>query len=137
MMGDHVGYALEACHRKGAAQAVVAAQFAKLLKIACGHAQTHVSASGLDLSHLAGWARQSGLDGAFADRLECANTARDVWEELGGAHPLIAEVAARALSRLRQWAPGARVGILLVGYDERPPLVFGDLPRGAREKGKP
>ena len=136
MMGDHVGYALEACHRKGAAQVVVAAQFAKLLKIACGHAQTHVSASVLDLSQLAGWARQSGLDGAFADRLECANTAREIWTELGGDHPLVAEVAARALARLRQWAPGARVGILLIAYDERPPLLFGALPCGAKEEGK-
>jgi cobalt-precorrin-5B (C1)-methyltransferase len=136
MMGDHVGYALESCHRRGLGRVVVAAQFAKLLKIACGHAQTHVSASRLDLSQLAGWARQSGLDGAFADRLECANTARAVWQELGVDHPLIAEVVARALSRLRQWAPGARLALLLVGYDERPPRVFGDLPRGTREEGK-
>jgi len=137
MMGDHVGYALEACHRRGVGQVVVATQFAKLLKIACGHAQTHVSASRLDLSQLAGWARQGGLDGAFADRLECANTARAVWEELGGDHPLVAEVAARALARLGQWAPGARMALTLAGYDERPPLVFGDLPSRAREEGKP
>jgi cobalt-precorrin-5B (C1)-methyltransferase len=126
MMGDHVGYALAACHRKGVARVVVAAQFAKLLKIACGHPQTHVSASRIDLGQLAGWARQTGLDGAFADRLECANTAREAWGLLAGDHPLIGEVAARALARLRQWVPGAAVGLLLAGYDDRPPLSFGE-----------
>ena len=134
MMGDHVGYALQACHRKGVAQAVVAAQFAKCLKIACGHPQTHVSASRLDLAQLAEWGRQSGLDGAFADRLEWANTARGAWLELGPDHPLVRAVVERALAVLRGWAPGTALGLLLVGYDDRPPRVFGDLPRGFKEE---
>ncbi len=134
MMGDHVAYALQACHRKGVAQVIVAGQFAKCLKIACGHPQTHVSASRLDLAQLAAWGRQTGLDGAFADRLEWANTARGAWGELGADHPLVGAVAARALIVLRGWAPGTAVGLLLVGYDDRPPLVFGDLPCEFREE---
>ena len=133
MMGDHVGHALESCHRKGVDRVVVAAQFAKLLKIACGHRQTHVSTSRLNLVQLADWARQSGLDGSFADRLECANTARAVWQQIGADHPLVGEVAARALARLRQWAAGGKVGLLLVGYDDRPPLRFGALEGLAKE----
>ncbi len=134
MMGDHVGYALAACHRKGVPRIVLSAQFAKLLKIACGHDQTHVSASRLDLGQLADWARQTGLDGAFADRLECANTAREAWGLLEPGHPLVGEVAARALARLGQWAPGAAIALLLAGYDERPPLQFGEWDNPGEER---
>lgn len=134
MMGDHVGYALGACHRKGLAQVVVAAQFAKSLKIACGHAQTHVSASTLDLAQLAAWARQSGLDGVLAGRLECANTAREIYQELGPEHPLIAMVATRALEQLRRWAAGPSLGLLLVDYAGAPPRPFGVLPFASREE---
>ena len=55
MMGDHVGYALRACQTKGVKRVILAGQFAKLVKIACGHEQTHVSSSGLDLQSLAKW----------------------------------------------------------------------------------
>jgi len=37
MMGDHIAYALQACQRRGFKQPFIACQFAKLLKIACGH----------------------------------------------------------------------------------------------------
>jgi cobalt-precorrin-5B (C1)-methyltransferase len=117
MMGDHVGYALEACHRKGVPGVLLAVQFAKLFKVACGHPQTHVGSSRLDLDRLADWARIDGLDGGLTEDIECANTARQVYENLGGDHPLIGIVAGRALARLRQWAPGANVAVLLVGYD--------------------
>jgi cobalt-precorrin-5B (C1)-methyltransferase len=117
MMGDHVGYALEACHRKGVPRVLLAVQFAKLFKVACGHPQTHVGSSRLDLDRLAEWARIDGLDGGLTEDIECANTARQVYENLGGDHPLIGIVAGRALARLRQWAPGANVAVLLVGYD--------------------
>lgn len=116
MMGDHVGFTLEACHRKGVPRLLVAAQFAKLVKIACGHPQTHVGQAQLDLRRLAGWARDCGLDGSLAERLELANTAREIWEELGSGHPLVAGVADLALEQLRQWAPGVAVGILLADY---------------------
>ncbi len=52
MMGDHVGYALRASARKGVREVILAGQFAKLLKIACGHEQTHASSSDLDLQML-------------------------------------------------------------------------------------
>lgn len=125
MMGDHVGYALEACHRKGVARIILAVQFAKLVKIACGHRQTHVGSSTLDLAELAVWARQCGLDGGAAETIECANTAREVYESLGGGHPLVGTVAGRALERLRRWAPGAVVAVLLVDYGDAPPQRFG------------
>ncbi len=137
MMGDHVGFALQACHRKGVPGALLAVQFAKLLKIACGHPQTHVSASRLDLSQLVRWARQSGLDDAVAAGLECANTAREIYLKLGPAHPLIAVVAGHALHQLRQWGAGVSVGVLLVDYAGARPRCFGQLPVAVTEEKRP
>jgi len=116
MMGDHVGFTLDACHRKGIPRLLLAAQFAKLVKIACGHRQTHVRQSQLDLRQLGRWARESGLDGSLGKRLELANTAREIWELLGPGHRLVEAVAARALEQAREWGPGVEVGILLADY---------------------
>ncbi|BCR03743.1 cobalt-precorrin-5B C(1)-methyltransferase [Desulfuromonas versatilis] len=136
MMGDHVGYALEACHRRGFAQLVLSAQFAKLVKIACGHPQTHVSSSSLDLRYLAGWARAVGLDEAAAKTIECANTAREVFERLEQYPGLVEEVARQALLRCGERAPGAALSIMLVGYDARPAGLFGDWPGAPAGEGK-
>lgn len=116
MMGDHVGYALEACHRRGFPRIVLAAQFAKLVKIACGHPQTHVHSSALDLQQLARWGRRLGLDDAASKQIECANTAREVFVSHPEAAMLIAEVARQALQQMGQRAPGAQLEILLVDY---------------------
>ncbi len=136
MMGDHVGYALEACHRRGFPQLVLSAQFAKLVKIACGHSQTHVSSSSLDLRYLAGWALAIGLDEAAAKTLECANTAREIFERLGEFPGLVEEVARQALLRCGERAPGANLAILLVGYDAKPAGLFGKWPDAPAGEGK-
>jgi cobalt-precorrin-5B (C1)-methyltransferase len=116
MMGDHVGYLAAACHRKGMPYLIVAAQFAKLVKIACGHPQTHVRSSSLDLCELARWAGESGLGAGLAQQVETANTAREVFLEVGAGHPLVKIVAERAIKQLQNWAPGVTIEILLVGY---------------------
>jgi len=128
MMGDHVGYALDACHRRGIPNVVLAAQFAKLVKIACGHAQTHVSASRLELAQLAAWCRAGGLDESQAKTIECANTAREVYLAATDVDVLTAVVAERALAQLRCRAPGAAVAVLLVDYDGTPAGRYGDWP---------
>lgn len=117
MMGDHVGYALEACRRKQVPRIVVAAQFAKLLKIACGHRQTHVDSSRLDLSQLAAWGRLSGLDAATSKAIECANTAREVFTSFSGVERVIERVADEALGQMRGWIAGEALELLLAGYD--------------------
>jgi cobalt-precorrin-5B (C1)-methyltransferase len=128
MMGDHVGYALAACHRRGFPQLVLAAQFAKLVKIACGHAQTHVSASRLELGQLAAWCRASGLDEVLAKTIECANTAREVYLAAADPGALAAVVAARALAQMRIWAPGAALAVFLVDYNGTTAGCYGDWP---------
>ncbi|MHB1399771.1 MAG: cobalt-precorrin-5B (C(1))-methyltransferase CbiD [Trichloromonadaceae bacterium] len=120
MMGDHVGYAFEACHRRGFSRIVLAAQFAKLVKIACGHSQTHVHSSSMDLQQLAVWGRRLGLDDIASKQIECANTAREVFLSHPDAALLIAEVVRQALQQLERRAPGAQLEILLVDYAGAP-----------------
>ncbi len=132
LMGDHVGYLAAACRRRQVTELTVAAQFAKLVKIACGHPQTHAAVATLDLATVAGWVRGAGLDAALGERLEWANTARELYQELGPHHPLVALVAARAIEQLQEWAPGIRCGVLLAGYAGEPAVTFGDQ-GGARE----
>jgi len=134
MMGDHVGHALEACHRRGLPRIVLAAQFAKLVKIACGHRQTHVSASRLDLAQLAGWCRACGLDEPPAETIECANTAREVYLAAKDPGVLAAVVAEKALAQLRRWAPGAALAVLLVDYAGAPAGRYGDWPRRREDR---
>ena len=128
MMGDFVGAALTACHTRGFPRLVLAAQFAKLVKIAAGHTRTHVRDSRLDLERVAAWAREAGLDEATGKKLELANTARQAFEMTAGDPRLVAMVAAAALTAIRRLAPGAAAGLLLVGYDGRPAGRFGDWP---------
>jgi len=128
MMGDHVGHALAACHRRGFPRIVLAAQFAKLVKIASGHAQTHVGASRLELAELAAWCRASGLDEALAKTIECANTAREVYLAAADPGALAAVVAGRALAQMRIWAPGAALAVLLIDYDGTTAGCYGDWP---------
>jgi cobalt-precorrin-5B (C1)-methyltransferase len=116
MMGDHIGYTLQACHRKGIPAVALSAQFAKLLKIACGHQQTHVSHSQLDLGQLLCWAQEIGLDAAEQQKLELANTARQVFETFTVESPLVTRVLRQALKICQQQVPGAELSILLVDY---------------------
>ena len=130
MMGDHVGYALGACLRKAVPAITVAAQFAKLLKIACGHKQTHVDSSRLDLAQLAVWGHDAGLDASVTEKIECANTAREVLTAFPAAAALADIVAARALPLMGAWAGGLVCDILLIGYADS---VFAEY-RPEREK---
>ncbi|MDF1579933.1 MAG: cobalt-precorrin-5B (C(1))-methyltransferase CbiD [Desulfuromonadales bacterium] len=123
MMGDHVRYAVQAARRKGFKRIVLAAQFAKLVKIACGHPQTHVDSSRLDLAEMAGWV--GGEEHAF---IRTANTAREVFQTVGPDHRLVAATAQRALAQLRDWSKNLATGIILVDYDKQVAGTFGDLP---------
>lgn len=109
MMGDHVGYALRACARKGAKEVVLAGQFAKLLKIACGHEQTHVSSSELDMKMLEEWC-------AVALPVGQANTARHLLEASGNDPVLIGLVCGKAKAFAENLASGVDVKVLLAGY---------------------
>ena len=115
MMGDHVGHALRACAAKGVKRVILAGQFAKLLKIACGHEQTHVSSSELDLRALREWL--SPEENSHLIRLaESAATARHLLETSGYDLRLIHLVCDRARAVAERLAPGLDVKVLLAGY---------------------
>jgi cobalt-precorrin-5B (C1)-methyltransferase len=116
MMGDHVGYALHACARKGVREVILAGQFAKLVKIACGHEQTHVSSSALDLRELGRWCALEPATAPFAAHAGEVNSARQLLEESGNSAPMLGLVAERAHAAAKKLAPTLLVRVLVAGY---------------------
>jgi cobalt-precorrin-5B (C1)-methyltransferase len=116
MMGDHVGHALRACSAKGVKRLVLAAQFAKLLKIACGHEQTHVSSSRVDLHSLAEWLQGSPHARRLARHAAQATSAREVLETTGSSELLVRLVCGKAADFAAGIARGAAIQVFLAGY---------------------
>jgi len=117
MMGDHVGYSLCSCKSKGVKKVVLAGQFAKLLKIACGHRQTHVAAAELDLQMLAEWCSLEPGTARLEPLARQANTARQVLIDSGNDPSLINLVCSRARESAENMASSLAIKTLLVGYD--------------------
>jgi len=116
MMGDHFGYSLKSCARKGAQRVVIAGQFAKMVKIACGHLQTHVSSSELDLATLADWLKEDPGTAHLEQLARSANTARHLLEASGYDKALIDLVCQRVVRACDACAPGLPVRVFLAGY---------------------
>lgn len=117
MMGDHVAYALQACALRGFMRPFIACQFAKMLKIACGHPNTHASASELDLAKLRGWAVQAGLSPRTISIVTHANTAREIAIASYFDPLLIRLVIGQAYQAAALHAPSTSSSFLLCGYD--------------------
>lgn len=124
MMGDHAGYALKACSTRKVPEVIIAGQFAKLLKIACGNQQTHVASSELDLQRLVSWLGESAETKGLIPLVQRANTARQVLEEAGNHPQLVAMVCDRVRSFGQTMAGGTAVKVLLAGY-RKEVLYFG------------
>ena len=102
--------------RKKVATVIIAGQFAKMLKIACGHEQTHVSSSQLDLQILgAGCMREVRNPELENGRSACQHRPGGSSAAAGGScsrQPCLRQgpdVAERI-------AAGAGVKVLLAGY---------------------
>ncbi len=117
MMGDHVGYALRASEHKGAKEVILVGQFAKLLKVACGHEQTHASSAELDLQQLAAWCSLEPRTSNLEPLARCANTARQLLEESANDVALVNMVCSRAQEAAAKMVPGLNVRVLLAGYN--------------------
>ena len=117
MMGDHVAYSLRACAQRGFVRPIIACQFAKLLKIACEHENTHAAASELDLATLEGWAETEKLSPVIISLIRQANTAREIAVKSGFDPKLIGIVALRAQQATRAHAPQVRPRFLVCAYD--------------------
>jgi len=116
MMGDHFGYSIKSCARKGVQQVVIAGQFAKMVKIACGHQQTHVSSSELDLAVLAEWLKKNPKTAHLETLAREANTARHLLESSGYDGALIDLVCGKVTEACHHCAPGLPVRVFLAGY---------------------
>jgi cobalt-precorrin-5B (C1)-methyltransferase len=125
LTGDHVGFALEACACRQMPQVIISTQFAKLVKIAAGHAYTHAHTAELDLSALANWADADGLDEAAIKQLRLAHTAREAFLACASPKQLTGIVAGRALRQLQLLSPEVEIGILLVDYKGKVCAGFG------------
>lgn len=116
MMGDHVAHSLRACAEHGFAQPLIACQFAKLLKIACGHENTHAAASELDLADLRQWAEAEFFPTRIIEIIRQANTAREVILASGFDHALLELVCKRAQAAANRTAPSLRVKFQVADY---------------------
>ncbi|MDD2852529.1 MAG: cobalt-precorrin-5B (C(1))-methyltransferase CbiD [Desulfuromonadaceae bacterium] len=117
MMGDHVGYALQACQKRGFNQPVIACQFAKMLKIACGHHNTHAADSQLDLVVLKKWAESAQISPELLEIISRANTAREIAVATAFDKTVVGLVANRVRLAAAGHAPGIKAEPLLCGYD--------------------
>ncbi len=116
MMGDHIAYALRACLQRGFHQPMIACQFAKLLKIACGHKNTHAAASELDLAQLLEWGREDALPKPVLDVISTANTAREIAIACSFDHDLVNMVFRHAGSAAKRHAPSIDPHFLVADY---------------------
>ncbi|HJV64541.1 MAG TPA: cobalt-precorrin-5B (C(1))-methyltransferase [Geomonas sp.] len=124
MMGDHFGYSIRSCAERGVPQVIVAGQFAKMVKIACGHQQTHVTSSELDLGMVAEWLKVSPELAHLEPLARSANTARHLLEASGYDARLIDLVCKKAAQVCAEAAPEVESRIFLAGYDGEQ-LYFG------------
>jgi cobalt-precorrin-5B (C1)-methyltransferase len=117
MMGDHVAHALRSCAQRNFVQPLVACQFAKLLKIACGHENTHAAASELDLSRLLGWTVEAGLSEAVTATIAPANTAREIVIASDFDPGLLDLVCNQAAVAAQRHVPNLRPRFLVADYN--------------------
>lgn len=117
MMGDHIAYALQSCHSHGFLRPALACQFGKLLKIACGHPNTHAAASTMDLSRLRKWIETAGLSGNLISLVSGAHTAREIAIASGYDPLLLNLVCGKARAAIQVHAPSLVPSLLVCGYD--------------------
>ncbi len=120
LMGDHVGYALDAAAARGI-DAVLAGQFAKFCKVAAGAFETHVKDSTLDRGVVAGLLADAGFPDDRVRAARTANTARQVFGALleEGDRGVFGALARAVQNRAAERTGGqVAVGAVLFGYDK-------------------
>jgi cobalt-precorrin-5B (C1)-methyltransferase len=118
--GDDVGLGLRHAARRGASQVTVVAMVGKLVKMAAGAMQTHVSRSRVENRFLAALAGGCGASPDLAGAIGQANTARHAFElaDDAGLEHLpghLCQIATEALSR--EAGAALEVRTILVGFD--------------------
>ena len=126
MMGDHVAHALRSARQRGYAHPVIACQFAKLVKIACGHQNTHAAASEMELARLLEWAAASAFPPVLLAAIATANTAREIAVLTRFDPALLALVARKAALATQSHAAGVKPVFMVADYTGR--IVFASFP---------
>jgi cobalt-precorrin-5B (C1)-methyltransferase len=85
-VGDFIGYALEQCARRSFQKVTIWGMTGKLSKLAAGHLYTNVSDSKVDISFLAGVARDCGVPDKIVKALRAAVTANHLRRMLPPEH---------------------------------------------------
>jgi cobalt-precorrin-5B (C1)-methyltransferase len=122
MMGDHIAHALKSALTRGFDRPVIACQFAKLVKIACGYENTHAAASDMDLKLLQQWCREAGLPNVITELIATANTAREVAVASNFDRELLRITAEKACLAAGKHAPGIAPVFLVADYSNR--IIF-------------
>ena len=122
MMGDHVAHAMRSALERGFTRPVIACQFAKLVKIACGYENTHAAASDMDLKRLQQWAEEAGLPTAIIDLIANANTAREIAVASDFNPKLLRITAQKASQETGHHASGINPVFLVADYNHR--IIF-------------
>ena len=119
MIGDYLRFSIEEAERHDFEKIHIAAQWAKMVKIAMGIPQTHVRHGVLEVKNLVKLLMEMGFEDA--SMIDDANTARDVFLRLraGGRDDLIERICGRARIAIRQRIYGVSVTCYLVGYRRR------------------
>lgn len=122
MMGDHVAHALRSAQQRGFTRPIIACQFAKLVKIACGYENTHAAASDMDLVRFRQWAETEHFPAATLEIITAANTAREIAVATAFDAALIALTARMASAAARSHAPGIDPAFLVANYESQ--IIF-------------
>ncbi len=119
MMGDYLRFSIEEAERHDFEKIHIAAQWAKMVKIAMGIPQTHVRHGVLEVKNLVNLLMEMGLEDA--SMIDDANTAREVFLRLRdrGRDDLIDGICGRARIAIGQGLSGIDVTCYLVGYSRR------------------
>jgi cobalt-precorrin-5B (C1)-methyltransferase len=118
-MGDFAGGMLKYLRDHPVPRVTVAGGFAKMVKLAQGHADLHSSRSQVDFGRLAGWMEELGADARTVETARHANTAAEVLT-LAGELPLARLVARRAReAALAMLAGGIELDTLVVDREGR------------------
>ena len=126
MMGDHVAHALRSARQRGYMRPVIACQFAKLVKIACGHQNTHAAASEMELARLLEWAAASAFPPVLLAAIATANTAREIAVLTRFDPALMALVARKAALATQSHAAGVEPVFMVADYAGR--IAFPSFP---------
>jgi len=82
MMGDYLKFSLQQVENYSFTKVHVATMWAKLLKGAMGHAQTHVRHGILDTENVCAFLTDNNISQAVVEKLKSANTAREILDIL-------------------------------------------------------